>query len=195
MDIPAASPAQFGHQQESDIFPQTSTPLTWITFGGAPHESSATFVQSIQRTAFQHNRIRDDRWIAEYASTCFSGDALEWFLELEEETQESWKRLRLAFVRRFPQTNKPAEISTISSPAPETIIPPPVAVPAPSSSTKRGRIEVVGEFASTLGYLAFDPSTGISITPSEDQAVVVTLPDPVSPDPCHIQMVPIISTA
>ncbi|KIO32029.1 hypothetical protein M407DRAFT_118691 [Tulasnella calospora MUT 4182] len=189
MDIPAAAPAQFDHHQESDIFPQSSTPLTWISFGGAAHESSASFVQSIQRTAFQHNRIRDDRWIAEYASTCFSGDALEWFLELEEETQESWKRLRLAFVRRFPQTPKLAEISTINSPAPEPGITAPVAIGTSIPSTKRGRIEVVGQLAATLGYLAFDPISGISITPSEDQAVTVTLPDPVSPDPCHIQMV------
>lgn len=137
--------------------------------------------------------MRDDKWVAEYASTCFNGDALFWFLELGEEVQESWKRLRLALSRRFPSP-KTAEANAISLPAAEPPITAPIATLTLNPTSKTGRIEVVGELASTLGYLAFDPSSGISITPSEDKALLVILPDPVSSDPCHIQMVCTVTT-
>lgn len=48
------------------------------------------------------NRIKDDEWMAQYASTCFADSSLEWYLALEDETQTSWKKLRLALVQRYP---------------------------------------------------------------------------------------------
>ncbi|KAG9040950.1 hypothetical protein FS837_012914 [Tulasnella sp. UAMH 9824] len=74
----------------------------WISFSGASNESGVSFVQSVQRIAFMQNRTEDDKWIAQYASTCFADSALEWYLTLEDKTQTSWKKLRLALVQRYP---------------------------------------------------------------------------------------------
>lgn len=166
-------------------------PLTWITFSGSPQESLASFVQSIQRIAFQQNRLRDDRWITDYVSTCFDGKALYWFVELDDEIQGSWKQLRLALIRRFPL---PPDSGDPNSGTPPTSSPSdtmPISVPLIQSTTvnRMGRIEVVGPYAVSLGYLEFNASHGISITPSEQKGSIVRFPDPTSWSPCHIELV------
>ncbi|KAG8930088.1 hypothetical protein FRC01_003268, partial [Tulasnella sp. 417] len=73
-----------------------------MSFSGAPDELVTSFIQSVQRIAFQQNRIKDDEWIAEYASTCFAESALVWYLGLDKETRSSWDMLSVALVQRYP---------------------------------------------------------------------------------------------
>ncbi|KIO32030.1 hypothetical protein M407DRAFT_19055 [Tulasnella calospora MUT 4182] len=94
METPAAAPSQPSSQIVSDIVPQSSSAITWIAFSGSPGESSGDFIQAVQRVAFQQGHSRDDRWIADFIATCFNGNALHWYSELDDETQESWKKTK-----------------------------------------------------------------------------------------------------
>ncbi|KAG8915918.1 hypothetical protein FRC00_007197 [Tulasnella sp. 408] len=132
---------------------------------GAPNESGASFVQSVQRIAFTQNRIKDDEWIAQYASTCFADSALEWYLTLEDETQTSWKKLRLALVQRYPvQLSKSAPASIVSGQPRATS----------SVSTGIGRIEVIkAEFREVFGYLSQDSAGKFVVDPAPENALTL----------------------
>ncbi|KAG8910407.1 hypothetical protein FRC01_006348 [Tulasnella sp. 417] len=145
----AAAPPQLG-------------PTPWISFSGAPNESAALFVQSVQRIAFAQNRMKDDEWIAEYASTCFAEAALAWFLSLEDEVQTSWKKLRFALVQRYP----------VPTPQPAPSIVP--ATPKASSPgiPDIGHIEVLRpEFGDFFGYLSRDSTGRFVVDPSQEKAL------------------------
>ncbi|KAG8915919.1 hypothetical protein FRC00_007198, partial [Tulasnella sp. 408] len=145
----AAAPPQLG-------------PTPWISFSGAPNESAASFIQSIQRIAFTQNRIEDDKWMAQYASTCFSDSALMWYLKLDEEIQANWKKLRLALAERYPVQSP--------QPAPTTV----PAKPKPTSPviTEIGRIEIIRpEFGDFFGYLSQDSTGKFGVNRSQEKAL------------------------
>lgn len=161
--------------------------MTWVTFGGSPGESSGDFIQAIQRVSFQQGHVRDDHWIADYVSTCFNGDALHWYSELDSETQESWRKLRTALLRRFPAIT-PSPVSPTQ----------PLNTPAPrnrgshsprSAIAKSGLIEVVAESTTSLGYLGLDPTTHVGIITGKAQAIVVNLPAQPSSEPFQLSLV------
>ncbi|KAG9040951.1 hypothetical protein FS837_012915 [Tulasnella sp. UAMH 9824] len=138
-------------------------PTVWISFTGGSNQSVATFIQSVQRVAFMQNRIEDDKWMAQYASTCFTDSALMWYLSLEEKTQTTWKKLRLALVQRYPvvQSPRPAPIAVPAKPE----------VPSPEI-TKIGQIEVIrAEFGDVFGYLSQDSTGKFVVDPSQEKAL------------------------
>lgn len=147
-----------------------SNPIVWISFAGGPNESVATFIQSIQRVAFQQNRIKDDEWIAELASTCFTDKALVWYLGLGKETQSSWARLRIALVRHY-LVQIPAQAPkarTPSQPKAAPIQPKPVT----STTIDVGWIEVVRpEFGDLLGFISQDSTGKFVVDASPDKAL------------------------
>ncbi|KAG9020546.1 hypothetical protein FS837_008103, partial [Tulasnella sp. UAMH 9824] len=103
------------------------------------------------RIAFAQNRIEDDRWMAQYASTCFTDSAMEWYLGLPKDTRLSWEELRLALVQRYPVPPPP-------TPTPAAPAQPKTAYPA---SVEVGRVEVLrAKFGDFLGYLSQDSETG-----------------------------------
>ncbi|KAG9019209.1 hypothetical protein FRB90_005284 [Tulasnella sp. 427] len=75
--------------------------IPWLNFSGSPEESVATFIQSVQRAAITLNNMYEDRWLAHYAAAFLSGAALLWYLELDDETCDSWKKLRKALVAKY----------------------------------------------------------------------------------------------
>lgn len=119
-------------------------------------------MQSVQRVAFLQGRIKDDEWIAEYASTSFTDSALEWYVGLEEETRSSWKKLRAALVQRYPVE------------PPKPVPPPTPAQPtaAPPAITDTGRIEVIRpEFGDFFGYLSQDSTGRCVVDPRPENAL------------------------
>lgn len=74
------------------------------TFAGLPGEDVTSFLQNIQKDAFTQERQRDDIWVADYALTWLGGEALAWYYDLDEETQGSWRKLRVALLSRFRTT-------------------------------------------------------------------------------------------
>ncbi|KAG9042382.1 hypothetical protein FS837_010949 [Tulasnella sp. UAMH 9824] len=63
----------------------------------------------------------DNRWIAQYAATCFIKDALRWFEDLDEEVQNDWRLLRKAMLAKWPAPGGRKSMSSTSrhkSPSP-----------------------------------------------------------------------------
>ncbi|KAG8964270.1 hypothetical protein FRC00_002958 [Tulasnella sp. 408] len=141
-------------------------PTLWISFAGAPNETAAAFIQAVQRIAFMQNRVKDDEWIAEYASACFSDSALMWYLTLDEDTQTNWKKLRLALAQRYPvqpAAPPPAARPTTASARPKATSP---------AITEIGRIEVVRpEFGDFFGYLSQDSTGNFVVAPGPENAL------------------------
>ncbi|KIO32018.1 hypothetical protein M407DRAFT_19044 [Tulasnella calospora MUT 4182] len=185
METPAAAP-QARDTDTSDIIPQSSGSLIWITFGGSPGESSTVFVQSVQRLAFEQGRADDDRWIAHYVSTCFEGDALIWYSDLEEEIQGSWRNVRAALLRRYPPTSGggPLGSSQLARSPPST------AVAALKSSGQVGLIGLSKNDGAPQGYIsvAIDGSAvrGATVTLDKDEASQVIVPRAETADILHL---------
>ncbi|KAG8929917.1 hypothetical protein FRC01_003542 [Tulasnella sp. 417] len=146
------SPLSLGRQREH--------PLPWIVFGGSKEESSVDFIQLVQRLAFQRGQANDDEWIAQYASTCFTDDALIWYSNLESEERESWATLRLALLRYYPPPPKIRSFSTSSPSAPAS---------RTQSFERIGIIKVLDKNSFYLGFVAFDRITGAAIIARELQ--------------------------
>ncbi|KAG8941332.1 hypothetical protein FRC04_004612 [Tulasnella sp. 424] len=127
----------------------------WLSFGGAPEEKAATFIQNLNRQAFAKGKSKDDEWLAQYAAACLSDDALAWYYSLAEEVQNSWRKMCPALLKEF--SNKPAAAAKIAevevpesdimpapapAPAPgwnSSLAPTPAAAPAPSPASPASR--------------------------------------------------------
>ncbi|KIO32032.1 hypothetical protein M407DRAFT_216539 [Tulasnella calospora MUT 4182] len=186
METPAAAPSQTNNEIASDIAPQPSSAITWIIFSGAPGEFSGDFIQAIQRVAFQQGHARDDRWIADYITTCFNGDALHWYSELPEETQESWRKLRTAILRRYPAASPGPAPST--KPTKTTATRKASSGPSRNTTTKSGLIEVLGDRTASLGYLCLNSESLVGITKTEANAVVINLPSQMPSEPMQLSL-------
>lgn len=90
-------------------------------FTGSPTEDVTLLLNHVQRAAFGQGRQRDDAWCADYASTCLSGNAMRLYAELDAGDRDSWTKLRLVLLERFPQSIVPD---------------PPAAIPAASINSK-----------------------------------------------------------
>ncbi|KAG8919377.1 hypothetical protein FRC01_001315, partial [Tulasnella sp. 417] len=60
------------------------------------------FLRRVRKVAFEKGKHKDGDWMAGYASTCFEGEALKWYEELDEEIRDDWNQLRKALLERFP---------------------------------------------------------------------------------------------
>lgn len=188
MDVP--------NHRTQDIAPPAASSIPWISFGGAPNESSTAFVQSLQRVGFQQRRGRDDGWMAEYAAACFEGAALIWYTDLDEEVQESWKKLRTKLLRSYPTVAGGGSPPFFSIPQPASIpsAPGSVGVGASSASPSHpqglsGIVEVVGRYTVLQGCISFDPISGIYLTTDKDKAVLVSFPQTKGKDVLQLDMV------
>ncbi|KAG8900196.1 hypothetical protein FRC00_013999, partial [Tulasnella sp. 408] len=61
------------------------------------------FIRAIREEAMKAEKQTDNRWIADYASIRFDGDALKWFETLEDETQADWRLLRRAILSHYSE--------------------------------------------------------------------------------------------
>ncbi|KAG9041151.1 hypothetical protein FS837_012676 [Tulasnella sp. UAMH 9824] len=143
-----------------------------MSFHGSQSQSSGDFIQFVTRIAFEKCWINDDRWVAQFASTCLNGDALLWYCKLDEETQGSWKKLRISLLEQYPPhsyTKDSALLRQLLTPVLEDDL----GKSTPDSRTGiNGVIEVVGKHANLLGYLRWDGTGAIGITSQKDDATV-----------------------
>ena len=73
-----------------------------LVFDGVNGLTGGTFVRSFRQRILSRGIQDDDRLIAVTAASYFEGTALGWYESLTEETQDSWKLLRRAFLTRWP---------------------------------------------------------------------------------------------
>ncbi|KAG9042592.1 hypothetical protein FS837_010661 [Tulasnella sp. UAMH 9824] len=99
-----------------------------LVFNGVDGAEAESFISSVQQVARTEGRSRDNEWIVDLVSTCVKGEALRWYVELDEDTQNDWKLLRKAILRQWPSRAEP------SAPFLPPTIPIPAAAPQPTSS-------------------------------------------------------------
>ncbi|KAG9027582.1 hypothetical protein FS837_004223 [Tulasnella sp. UAMH 9824] len=135
-----------------------------IIFYGMKGESCEGFIRAVRKAAFAAGKIRDDAWMADFASTCLDGPALRFYQDLSPDVQGDWRLLCEALLVKYPlseQFSGDAGVrfsSTFSMPFPAT-----GAAPPPAQSRK-GRIKVIGENSADLGYIGNgNASTGGSL--------------------------------
>ncbi|KAG8988336.1 hypothetical protein FRB90_002819 [Tulasnella sp. 427] len=76
-------------------------PLSSLMFEGRHAVECEDFIGAVQRYTFAQGKPVDDRWVAQFASSCFTRDALRWWSNLDDEVQSSWKLLRKAMLDRY----------------------------------------------------------------------------------------------
>lgn len=165
--------------------------MPWLSFDGVKGLSSHEFVQKVQRTTFQQGKQGENEWVAHFAATCFSGEALEWYIGLDEETQTSWRKLRAGLIQRWPiqsgKTSSDVDPANIPAPAPATI--PPHSLLPTSNKVLLGVIKVVYDTQS-LGYVTLDEAGTCIIQEDDELALVVGRPQQLNAAvPCKISIV------
>lgn len=108
---------------ESDDISEETT----LVFKGIDGAEAESFIRSVQRIARTAGRTRDNEWIADLVSTCITGEALRWYVELDDDTHNDWKLLRKAMLRQYPSPTQPSAPSSLSG------IPVPAAAATPPS--------------------------------------------------------------
>ncbi|KIO18290.1 hypothetical protein M407DRAFT_246514, partial [Tulasnella calospora MUT 4182] len=73
-----------------------------ILFYGREGEACEGFIRAVREVAFAAGRIRDDAWMADFASTCLDGSALRYYENLGSDIQSDWRLLRQALLTRYP---------------------------------------------------------------------------------------------
>ncbi|KAG9019211.1 hypothetical protein FRB90_005286 [Tulasnella sp. 427] len=163
--------------------------IPWLDFSGSPDESVGTFIKSVQRVALMKQRTHQDQWIAHYAAGCFDNDALIWYSDLDEDTCNSWRKLRKALLERYhPMAResgsqaaarifRPSDLQ-VRAPAVQRVEPPSASTPA-----MRGRVEVFRyEYPESLGYLSSGCLLSISfrsfsiVVKDQNQGLIVSFP-------------------
>ncbi|KAG8952251.1 hypothetical protein FRC04_004958, partial [Tulasnella sp. 424] len=185
--------------EQSDVVldPKLATPesVSWLSFYGKKDLSSHDFVQKVQRIAFQQGKQRDDDWVADFAATCFSGEALEWYIGLDEETQTSWRKLRAGLIHQWPiecgkTPNGNTKVDPAHTPASAPATAPLHSLPRTSSKVSLGSIKVQWDGGETsLGYVTFD-AEGTCII-QQDAALALVVGRPVqlnAATPCHMSI-------
>ncbi|KAG9033820.1 hypothetical protein FS837_002327 [Tulasnella sp. UAMH 9824] len=72
-----------------------------LEFRGQNATECKNFIAALLKIAFAQGKQRDDQWVADFAATCMSDDALVWWSALDEEVQGSWKLLRQAMLSEY----------------------------------------------------------------------------------------------
>lgn len=147
--------------------------------------------------AFQQGKQRDDEWVADFAATCFGGEALEWYVDLDEESQTSWRKLRARLIQRWHiKSGKTAsdtvDLDPANIPTPAPAASPPYALyRTTSAKALLGLIQVqMEDIDRILGYLAIDPEGRCIVRTEAAMGLVVAQPQQVRPDaPCRIAIV------
>lgn len=172
----------------------TPESVSWPSFDGNEGLSSHEFVQKVQRTAFQQGKQREDDWVADFVATCLSGEALEWYIGLDEETQTSWRKLRAGLIQRWSiQSGKASsarsDVNSANLPAPAPATTPPHSLPRTSNKILRGIIKVAVTDTQSLGYITLDAEGTCIIQKDAALALVVGRPQQLNPAaPCQISI-------
>lgn len=67
-------------------------------------DNARVFINLVEERARQLNFGADNARIADAVSDRFEGDALRWYVGLEEETRQDWTKLKAALLRQYPPT-------------------------------------------------------------------------------------------
>ena len=63
--------------------------------------SPEDFIRAVRKHGFSEKKARDNEYMADYAMTCFTDDALYWSETLSAEVQSDWSLLRPAILAEY----------------------------------------------------------------------------------------------
>ncbi|KAG8906413.1 hypothetical protein FRB99_006915 [Tulasnella sp. 403] len=201
-----ASDQRIQHTNAPDLASSSCCPIEWTTFCGSPNESISTLIQTVQRVALSQSMHNDGAWMAAYAASCFSEEALSWYNSLDSDVQTSWALLRPALLQKYPITAHALSPKLIPTPAAAPVgfsspsyvaqvdelrteaAPPQRRVTAQDLSLPRkGYIQLVESTTGLFqGYLS--KQSGIVSTRAKMEALIVELPSSSSSGPIRIRM-------
>lgn len=75
-----------------------------IVFYDKSGQECEDFIRAVRKAGFHAKKIRDDAWMADFASTCLTGRALRYYESLSPEVQGDWRLLRQALLKEYPPT-------------------------------------------------------------------------------------------
>lgn len=78
-----------------------------IVFKGLDGTECEAFIRAVRKAAFSQGKQRDAQWMADFAETCFEGEALRWHQTLSDEVQTDWKLLQPALLAKYPAAEQP----------------------------------------------------------------------------------------
>ncbi|KAG8899095.1 hypothetical protein FRC01_010672, partial [Tulasnella sp. 417] len=113
---------------------------TDVVFKGVDGAEAESFIMSVQRIARKEGKSRDNEWIADLVASCLTGEALRWYVDQDEDTQNDWRRLRKAILQQYPSHTESSSSSLQRTiPTPAAAATPPVAIsftqPTPASNS------------------------------------------------------------
>ncbi|KIO33725.1 hypothetical protein M407DRAFT_17340 [Tulasnella calospora MUT 4182] len=73
-----------------------------MVFYGKDGIEAEEFIRSVMMAAKAAGKLRDNSWIVDEVSVAFAGDALRWYIELDDETRNDWLLLRRAIIQKYP---------------------------------------------------------------------------------------------
>lgn len=73
-----------------------------VKFYGRSGEECEAFIREVRKVAFREGKSRDTNWMADFASTCFFGQALRWYEALDLGVRCDWEDLKLALLEKYP---------------------------------------------------------------------------------------------
>jgi len=72
-----------------------------LVFNGIDGLEAEEFIFSVRQRAIAERKDEDEKWMAKFASSCFSRDALRWHARLDPTTRNDWNLLQEALLSRF----------------------------------------------------------------------------------------------
>lgn len=64
-----------------------------VVFEGNDGRECEQFILGVQKQAFARGMSKNDELIAQFVATHIGGEALRWYVTLDDEIQDSWKLL------------------------------------------------------------------------------------------------------
>ncbi|KAG8911277.1 hypothetical protein FRC01_005802 [Tulasnella sp. 417] len=121
---------------DSEDLPEDSD----VVFKGVDGAEAESFIMSVQRIARKEGKSRDNEWIADLVASCLTGEALRWYVDQHEDTQNDWRRLRKAILQRYPSHTESSSSSLQRNiPTPAAAVTPPIVTslrkPTPASNS------------------------------------------------------------
>ncbi|KIO33712.1 hypothetical protein M407DRAFT_17329 [Tulasnella calospora MUT 4182] len=148
-----------------------------LLFEGIDGAEAESFILSVQRTARKEGKSRDNEWIIDLVSSSLTGDALRWYVELDEDTQNDWKLLRKAILQQYPKHSKPSTASlqpTIPTPAAAANPPNTISLIQPiQASNSTYRIRVYFDITPSDYYLSTNDDKHVCLTKNVERALSV----------------------
>ncbi|KAG8977591.1 hypothetical protein FRB90_008743, partial [Tulasnella sp. 427] len=144
-----------------------------LSFDGKDGSAAESFVIAVQRKARVEGKSRDNEWIIDLVSTCLTGAALRWYVDLDDDTQNDWKLLRRAILQRYPPA--PTEVGRSAFTSPSTVPTPAAAAspPNPISSPQPAPSVTVQAYHIRAYYNDF--ATPYRVAAKEDQVMYLTM--------------------